>query len=57
LYGYCKRKNKELNIAWIDYQRAFDSVPHSWVEKSTKIVGVYNNIVNYQWRNGAQGFM
>jgi hypothetical protein len=24
---------QNLNIAWIDYKKAFDSVPHSWVEK------------------------
>ena len=32
IYEDCKRKNKNLSIAWIDYQTAFDSVPHSWVE-------------------------
>jgi len=25
----CKRRKKNLCIAWIDYQKAFDSVPHS----------------------------
>ena len=30
----CKRMNKNLSIAWIGYQKAFDSVPNSWVEKS-----------------------
>jgi hypothetical protein len=26
----CKKRRKNLNTAWIDYQKAFDSVPHSW---------------------------
>jgi hypothetical protein len=55
LYGYCKRRNKDLSAAWIDFQRAFDSVPHSWVEKPVEKVGVDNNIVNYQWRNTQTG--
>jgi hypothetical protein len=36
----CRRKRRNLDIAWIDYQKAFDSVPHSWVEKSTDLMGV-----------------
>jgi hypothetical protein len=32
LFGYSKRRNNALNIAWIDGQKAFDGVPHSWVE-------------------------
>jgi hypothetical protein len=52
----CKRRNKNLSIAWIDYQKAFDSIPYSWVEKSIELVGVkLLDFVNYQWRNGTQG--
>ena len=25
----CKSRKKSLSMAWIDYQKAFDSVPHS----------------------------
>jgi hypothetical protein len=32
--------NRNLCVAWTDYQKAFDSVPHSWVEKSTELVEV-----------------
>jgi len=54
----CKRRNKNLSIAWIDYQKAFDNIPHSWVEKSIELVGVkLLDFVNYQWRNGTQGFI
>ena len=28
----CTNRNTNLSIAWIDYKRAFDSVPHSWIE-------------------------
>jgi hypothetical protein len=40
IYEYSRRRNKNLRIAWIDYQKAVDSVPHSWVEKSIELVGV-----------------
>ena len=32
IYEDCRRRNKNLSRAWIDYQKVFDSVPHSWVE-------------------------
>jgi len=38
--NYCSGRNKNLSVAWFDYQKAFDSVPHSWVEKSMDLVGV-----------------
>ena len=44
IYEDCRRRNKNLLMAWIDYQRAFDSVPHSWVEKSIELVGVNSKI-------------
>ena len=48
IYGDCRRrKNKNLSIAWIDYQKVFDSVPHSWVEKSIELVGVNSKIVRF----------
>ena len=27
----CKARHKSLSMAWVDYQNAYDSVPHSWV--------------------------
>jgi len=40
-----KKRKKNLSTAWIDYQKAFDSVPHSWVEKSVEFVGVNSKTV------------
>ena len=27
----CKAKKKNVSTTWIDYKKAFDSVPHSWI--------------------------
>jgi hypothetical protein len=49
-----------LSTAWIDYQKAFDSVPHSWIEKSTELLGVNNKSINFckssmeKWRTRLQ---
>jgi len=48
VYEDCRRRNKNLSIAWIDYQKAFDSVPHSWVEKSIPLVGVNSRFVRFR---------
>ena len=32
-----KNKKKNLSTAWIDYSKAFDSVPHSWIIKAMEI--------------------
>ena len=33
----CKTRRKNLSTAWIDYKKAFDSVPHSWIMKCMEI--------------------
>ena len=48
IYEDCRRRNKNLSIAWIDYQKAFDSVPHSWVEKPIALIGVNSKIVRFR---------
>jgi hypothetical protein len=40
-------EKKNQIIAWVDYQKALDSIPHSWVEKSIELVGVNNKIVRF----------
>jgi Ni,Fe-hydrogenase I large subunit len=54
-----KKRKKNLSIAWIDYRKALDSVPHSWIEKSTELLGWTTKVLtfaNHQLRNGAQDF-
>jgi len=34
-------------MAWIDYQKAFDSAPHSWIIKSLKLIGINNKVISF----------
>jgi len=45
IYEDSKMRNKNLSIAWTDYRKTFGSIPHSWVEKSIRLVGVNSKIV------------
>jgi len=40
----CKSRKKYLSMAWIDYQKDFDRVPHSWIIKSLELIGVNNKL-------------
>jgi hypothetical protein len=44
IYEDCKRRKKNLSIAWLDDQKAFDSIPHSSVQKSMELVGVNSKL-------------
>ena len=33
-----------LAMTWIDYRKAFDMVPHSWLEECPNIIGIAGNI-------------
>jgi hypothetical protein len=43
----CKRRKKNLCIAWIDYQKAFDRVSHSWIIKSLEIIGINTEVISF----------
>ena len=32
-------------MAWIDYQKAFDRVPHRWIIKSLELIGINNKVI------------
>ena len=39
-----RRRKTNLHVTWIDYKKAFDSLPHIWIAKCLEIVGVSGNI-------------
>jgi hypothetical protein len=34
-------------MAWIDYQKAFDRAPHSWIIKSFELIGINNKLIAF----------
>ena len=40
-----KTRKKNLSMCWIDYQKAYDMVPHSWILKVMRAYGIADNIV------------
>ena len=34
-------------MAWIDYQKAFDRVPHSWIIKSLELIRINNKVISF----------
>ena len=39
-----KRRKKNLAMAWIDYKKAYDLVPHSWIIECLDMFGIADNI-------------
>lgn len=42
-----KSKHKNLSTAWIDYKKAFDSVPHSWILNCLQMYKVTPTLINF----------
>ena len=42
-----QRKQRCLSMAWIDYKKAYDMVPHSWILETLRLTGVAENIRDF----------
>lgn len=42
-----RKRKKNLTMAWIDYRKAFDSVPHSWILECLDLLGVNREIKDF----------
>ena len=40
----CKRRCTGMGMAWIDYQKAYDMIPHSWIMKCLDMFKVADNV-------------
>ena len=43
----CKRRHTNMAMAWVDYRKAYDMVPHSWIIECMKLFGVANNVSDF----------
>ena len=47
----CQRNHQSLSMAWIDYRKAFDSVPHGWILKALDMFKLSPTIINFLQHN------
>ena len=47
----CKKRKRNLSCAWIDYKKAFDSVPHEWILRSLELFKVSPRVVGFLKHN------
>ena len=43
----CKKRHTNLAMAWIDYKKAYDMVPYSWISECLEMFGIANNIQDF----------
>ena len=41
-----KRRKRNVAMAWVDYKKAYDMVPHSWLEECFRVFGIASNVDN-----------
>ena len=52
----CKKREKNLSTVWIDYKKAFGSVPHSWILKCLQMNKIHPVLITFteesmsQWK-------
>ena len=51
----CKRKHKNLAMAWVDYKKAYDMVSHSWIIERLKMARVVENIMTFLQKSIVNG--
>ena len=49
----CRKRHTNLGIAWIDYKKAYDMVPHFWILGSFELVQMLNDILEFVKRSMA----
>ena len=47
----CKKRHTNLCMVWIDYNKAYDFVPHSWINEFMEIFGIAENVRNFVGRS------
>ena len=47
----CRKRHTNLCMAWIDCKKAYDLVPHSWINECMEIFGIAENVRNFLGRS------
>ena len=50
----CKKRQTNLSMTWIDYRKAYDLVPHCWVNESMEMFGIPENLRTFLQKNMQQ---
>ena len=43
----CKKRHTNLAMAWIDYKKAYNMVPHSWIIECLEMFGIANIVQDF----------
>ena len=52
----CRRRKMGLGMVWVDYKKAYDMLPHSWIIECMNMFGIAENLTGViqtsmkQWR-------
>ena len=41
----CRKRKTNLSMAWVDYKKVYDMVPHSWIIATMGMVGLADNVI------------
>ena len=41
----CQSRKTNLNMAWVDFRKAYDMVPHVWIIDALKLIGAGPNVI------------
>ena len=47
----CRKRHTNLGMAWIDYKKAYDMVPHSWILESLELANMADDVINFITRS------
>ena len=43
----CKKRKTNLAMGWIGYKKAYDMVPHSWINECLELFGIAENVIKF----------
>ena len=43
----CRKRKANLAMAWIDYRKAYDLIPHSWILECLDMIGIADNVRSF----------